>query len=82
MTAAIIAALLVFTLIQIYNVNQKVDAAKIQQSTLTVQLKEMQSANAALKAQVRSADDPKTKENIARARLGLILPGEIVYKEN
>ncbi|MDR0818836.1 MAG: septum formation initiator family protein [Oscillospiraceae bacterium] len=82
LTMVIILVLSVFALIQIYNTNQKIEGAKAQELELTRQLKEIQSANAALKAQVQSANDPKTKENIARTRLGLILPGEIVYKEN
>ena len=82
LTTAIILVLAIFSTIQIYNTNKKIETAKAQQTELSLQLKEIQSANAALKAQIQSKDDPKTRENIARTRLGLILPGEIVYKEN
>jgi cell division protein FtsB len=61
--------------------NDQIAAAKKTQSVLYEQLSSLQSSNAALGAMIESADDPKIKENIARSRLGLTLPGEIVYKE-
>ena len=81
LTSAILIVLLVFTVSQIIGVNRRIDAAKAQRTELTQQLRELQSSNAALKEQIRAVNDPKTRENIARERLGLILPGEIIYKE-
>ncbi|MDR2530970.1 MAG: septum formation initiator family protein [Oscillospiraceae bacterium] len=82
LTAAIIIVLAIFAITQIHNTNKQIAAARNQNSDLSRQLKELQSSNAALKVQVQSANDPKVRENIARSRLGFILPGEIVFKSN
>jgi len=67
--------------VQFTHMNDQITAAKKTQSVLSEQLSTLQSSNAALDAMIKSADDPKIKENIARTRLGLTLPGEIIYKE-
>ena len=73
---AILAIQAVFTIISI---RSRVDTAENDREALVSQVKKLEAANAAIDHEIQHSENEDTIENIARDKLGLVLPGEIVY---
>ena len=71
--AAAVAALL--------SVKTRLDAAKADRDTLARQVQAQQEENAALADEIAHSDDPEYLESIARDKLGLLEPDEIVFAD-
>jgi cell division protein FtsB len=79
--AAVILTGLIFATLWLRQTLANVQKANADGIQIAAKLETLKADNAALRAQIDSAEDIATIETIARERLGLILPGEIVFKE-
>ena len=79
LTALVIAGLLAYGCITLLNMKTKVaDAAKTE-AQLQAQVEAIQESNASLQYAIANQDDPDTIEDIARDRLGLVMPDEQIF---
>lgn len=72
--AALTAALL--------STQAKLSAAEADREALSRQVQEQREANAALEDGIAHSGDPDYLADIARSRLGLVEPGEIVFEDS
>ncbi len=75
----IIAVLAIQAVFTIFSIRTKVDTAEHDREVLVSQVKKLEAANAAIDHEIQNSENEDTIENIARDKLGLVLPGEIVY---
>ena len=76
---AVILGLMVYACISLLNMRSKVTAAAKTEAELQKQATQLQEENAALEYAVENQNDPDTVEDIARSRLGLVMPDEIIF---
>ncbi len=75
----IIAVLAVQAVLSIVSIRSKVDTAEHDREVLASEVKKLEAANAAIDHEIQNSENEDTIENIARDKLGLVLPGEVVY---
>ena len=79
LTAVVLAGLLAYGCITLMNMRSQVaDAAKTE-AQLQEQIEAIQEANASLGYAIENQDDPDTIEDIARDKLGLVMPDERIF---
>ena len=79
LTALVIAGLMAYGCITLMSMRSKVaDAAKTE-SQLQSQVSSIQETNASLRFAIENQDDPDTIEDIARDKLGLVMPDERIF---
>lgn len=78
-TKLVISALVVYAVVSLVQLQRRIDAAERSRDALEQQVLEMQAENEAIAYKVGHSDDRETLEDIARSKLGLVLPGEIVF---
>jgi len=78
-TKLVILSLVLYIAVTLVNMRGRIDQAERQQAQLASQVKQLAASNAALEYEIQHSTDPETIENISREKLGLVLPGEIVY---
>ena len=79
LTALVIAGLMAYGCITLMSMRSKVaDAAKTE-SQLQSQVSTIQETNASLRYAIENQDDPDTIEDIARDKLGLVMPDERIF---
>lgn len=78
-TKIVIVALALYAVISLVSVRARVDEAKQQREALQTQVTEMTQENAELQYQIDHGSDDQTIEEIARDKLGLVLPGEKIF---
>ena len=79
LTALVIAGLMAYGCITLMNMKSKVaDAAKTE-AQLQTQVDTILETNASLKYAIDNQDDPDTIEDIARDKLGLVMPDERIF---
>ena len=79
LTALVIAGLMAYGFITLMSMKSKVaDAAKTE-SQLQSQVSSIQETNASLRYAIENQDDPDTIEDIARDKLGLVMPDERIF---
>lgn len=78
-TGLVTAALVVYACIALSNMKSKVAEANKTQAELRQQIGEIQEENAALQYAIDNQDDPDTIEDIAREKLGLVMPDEQIF---
>ena len=78
-TKIVIAAVVVYACISWVSVKSRVEEARVVLGGLETQVAEAAQENAALEYQIAHADDPETIEDIARGKLGLVMPGEKIF---
>ena len=79
LTVLVIAGLIAYAVIALTNMRTKVAQANATEAELRAQIAQIQEENAALQYAIDNQDDPKTIEDIARDRLGLVLPDEQIF---
>lgn len=82
MTGLIIAGLLAYGCITLLNTRNKVAEASRTEAQLQEQLQQIQEKNAALQYALENRDDKSTIEDIARDRLGLVMPDERIFYDS
>lgn len=79
MTWAVILGLMAYACISLLNMRSKVAEATKTEAELREQVTQIQEENAALEYAIENQDDPDTIEDIARSKLGLVMPDEVIF---
>ncbi|HHU22893.1 MAG TPA: septum formation initiator family protein [Clostridiales bacterium] len=78
-TKVAILALAVYAVISLISLNAQVaEARKVREET-QAEVEKLTQSNAELEYEISHGDDPKTIEDIARDKLGLVMPGEKIF---
>ena len=78
-TKIVIRALIVYGAVLLINTRNQVAAAEADRAALQARVDEMQQKNAELDYDIAHAADPEIIAEVARSKLGLVLPGEKVF---
>lgn len=79
LTGIVIAGLLAYGCITMMNMRAKVSDAARTEAQLQTRIESIQEENAALRYAIDNQDDPATIEDIAREKLGLVMPDERIF---
>lgn len=82
MTGLVIAGLMVYGCVTLLHTRAKVTEAARTEAQLQAQIAEIQEENAALQYAIENQDDPATIEDIARDKLGLVMPDEQIFYDS
>ena len=82
LTAVVLAGLMAYGCITLLNMNNKVAEATRTQTQLQAQVDEMQESNAALRYALEHREDPDIIEDIAREKLGLVMPDDMIFYDS
>ena len=75
----ILAAVMVSVLVSLSRMNTRIEAAENTRDALAAQAQSLAVSNAELKYEIEHSNDLDMVEKVAREKLGLVLPGEIIY---
>ena len=78
LTKLVILALLIYLATSLLNLQSRIRATQAERDTLSRQVAEQTQVNADLAEDVANPDDPYRIADIARDKLGLVVPGEKV----
>lgn len=78
-TKLVILILIVYLSITLLNLRSQVQAANAEFSAVQAQTVAQSAENAALEEDIENGDDPATILEIAKEKLGLVEPGEVVF---
>ena len=79
LTAVVLAGLLAYGCITLMNMKSKVAEASRTETQLQTEIEAIQEMNASLQYAIDNQDDPDTIEDIARDKLGLVMPEERIF---
>lgn len=79
LTKIVILGLLVYLATVLLSLNGQIAAAEAERDAMQLQVDQQIQSNADLAEDVALADDPQKQEDIARDKLGLVVPGEKVF---
>ena len=75
----VILALIVYAAVSISTTQSKIEQAQADQALLQAKVDRALQTNAELEYDIAHANDDETIQEIARAKLGLVLPGEKIF---
>ena len=75
----LLAAVMVSVLVSLSRMNARIEAAEDTRDALAVQAQSLAVGNAELQYEIEHSTDLDMVEKVAREKLGLVLPGEIIY---
>lgn len=75
----VIAALIIYGVINVSGIRAQISEAERELLALQQQAEQLRRENAELEYDISHAGDDATIMDIARAKLGLVLPGEIIF---
>ena len=78
-TKIVIVALIVYAIVSLISVKSKTAEAIREKAQLQQQVNQVAEANAELKYGIDHSTDDQTIEDIAREKLGLVKPGEVIF---
>ena len=78
-TKIVILALIIYAVVSLVTVRSKTAAALQEKTQLQQKVTQMAEANAELQYGIDHSTDDQTIEDIAREKLGLVKPGEIIF---
>ena len=81
-TAIVMVAMIAYAVIALMNMRTKVAEARETEAQLREQVEQIQEENAALQYALDHQGDEKTIEDIARDKLGLVLPDEKIFYDS
>ena len=79
LTKLLILVMIVYAVYNIIDVRANIAEAQQNLNSLTQQVEDATQENAQLDYEIEHKDDPETIEQIARAKLGLVKPGEKIF---
>ncbi len=82
LTLVVIVGLIAYACIALMNMRTKVAQANETEAELREQVEKIQEENAALEYAIEHRDDDKTIEDIARDKLGLVMPDEKIFYDS
>ena len=80
-TKIIVFALVVYAGISLFNLWGRTEDVRRELHEIRKAVAEMEFENAKLEHDIDNYDDPGVKEGIAKAYLGLVQPGEIIFSD-
>lgn len=78
-TLIVILVLLTYTIISSFKIDARIDEALKTKVELEAQVQALEVENASLQYEISHSQDADTIEKVARDKLGLVLPGEIIF---
>ena len=81
-TKIIVFALVIYAGISLITLRGRIENAKQELSDVRRQVAEVELANAELEYEIEHHNDPDVIASIARTRLGLVMPGEVIFFES
>ena len=78
-TKIIILILIVYACVSIAGLNSQISQAEEEQQELQRQVDDAARTNAELEYQIEHSSDDETIEQVARDKLGLVMPGEKIF---
>jgi len=75
----VVLALIIYGIVSLIMIRSNTAAALEEKNSLEAQVEEITQDNAKLEYQIEHADDDDTIKDIAREKLGLVMPGEIIF---
>ncbi len=82
LTKILLLILLIVTVTAFLNLRTQVKAIREEQAALEQQVARQSQENEALSAAISHKDDPERIADVARNKLGLVAPGEIVFYDS
>ena len=82
LTLIVVVGLIGYACIALMNMRTKVAEANVTEADLRRQLEQVQEENAALQYAIDHQYDDKTIEDIARDKLGLVMPEEKIFYDS
>ena len=79
LTKIVIIALIIYAAVSISNTRRDIARAEEQKANLQAQVDIVLQENAELEYNIDHASDPETIAEIARTKLGLVMPGEKIF---
>jgi cell division protein DivIC len=79
LTKIVILAMLIYAAISLLNLRSQIAAAESARDQLQQQIAEQKQTNTNLAEDIENSDDPARMEEVARNKLGLVLPDEKVF---
>lgn len=79
LTKIVIAGLLVYAIVGSISLRTQIVKAQEQQEALSIQASQLAAENAEMQYEIDNSTVPDVIESVARNRLGLVKPGEIVF---
>jgi cell division protein FtsL len=79
LTLVVLVGLIAYACIALSNMRSKVAEAGKTEAELRAEIEDIQEQNAALQYAIDNQNDPDTIEDIARDKLGLVMPDEQIY---
>lgn len=77
--AAVLLTLMGYGIISLSQVNTRLEAAEQTRNELAAEAQALAVSNASLEYEIAHSTDLDMIEKVAREKLGLVLPGEIIY---
>ena len=78
-TKVVIISLIIYALTSLAGMKQKIEDATLEKYELQMLVEAAMQKNAELTYDIQHAGDDETIEDIARSKLGLVRPGEIIF---
>ncbi len=82
LTLIVVVGLIAYACIALMNMRTKVSEANETEADLRKQVEQIQETNAALRYAIDHRYDDKTIEDIARDKLGLVMPDEKIFYDS
>ena len=82
LTAVVIAGLLAYGCINLMTMKTKVAEATKAEAQLQDRIESIQEQNASYQYALDNQDDPDTIEDVARDKLGLVMPDEMIFYDS
>lgn len=78
-TKIVVVVLITYAAVTLISLRGQIQGAQLRQVSLQQEIDAVSAENAVMKHDIANSDDPETIENIAREKLGLVRPGEIIF---
>lgn len=78
-TKLVVLAAIGYSMVTLVSLSARIEAAEEAKEALIKQVVEKREQNAALEYSILHSDDLETIKNVAREKLGLVMPGEIIF---
>jgi cell division protein DivIC len=81
-TKIVVIVLVVYASVTLINLQARIETVRADKDELQQQVTEKELANAELEYEIQNSTDDDTIADIAREKLGLVYPGEIIFHDN
>ena len=79
LTKVLLIAVLIYAAASLITMSGKIKAAEDERDFLQQQAQDLENENTDIKDKIENSEDEKVIEDVARAELGLVYPGEKVF---